>query len=116
MTTTAIPSAAPAVGQATEARSLWQDAFRRLAHNRLALVGLAVLGFFAFLAVFAPLLAPIKPTAQDLGNTFAPASLFHGFLRPGSSNSLDFKPHVMGTDNLGRDWFSRMIYGARLSM
>ena len=81
-------------------RGFWGDAFHRLTRNRLALTGLVVVLFFAVVAIFAPLIAPYDPASQDLASTFE---------RPGSS-------HLMGTDNLGRDWFSRIVYGARLSM
>jgi oligopeptide transport system permease protein len=83
-----------------KARGLWGDALHRLIRNRLALVGLAVVGFMLIVAVLAPLIAPYNPNAQDLTKTF---------LKPS-------RDHLMGTDNLGRDWFSRLIYGARLSM
>ena len=82
------------------ARGLWGDAWRRLLANRLAVVGLVVIGFVVVVAVLAPLIAPFDPTAQELTNTFA---------KPDGE-------HLMGTDNLGRDWFSRLIYGARVSM
>jgi oligopeptide transport system permease protein len=90
------PAALPQI----KARGLWGDAFHRLIRNRLALVGLGVVGFFLFLAVVAPLIVPYDPNEQDLLHTFVKPS-WH---------------HLMGTDNLGRDWFSRLIYGARLSM
>jgi oligopeptide transport system permease protein len=51
-------------------------------------------------AVLAPLIAPHDPSAQDLASTFAKPSL----------------EHPAGTDNLGRDWFSRLLYGARVSL
>ncbi len=51
-------------------------------------------------ALFAPLIAPSNPYEMDLANKFAPASL----------------KHVLGTDHLGRDIFSRIIYGARMSL
>ena len=75
-------------------------AFRRLCRNRLALAGLIVIGVFAALALLAPLIAPYDPQAQNLRETF-------------ESPSFD---HPMGTDNLGRDWFSRLLYGARVSL
>lgn len=79
---------------------LWGLAFRRLKRNRLAVAGLAVIALFATLALLAPLLAPFDPSQQDLRATFE---------SPGW-------PHLMGTDNLGRDWFSRLLYGARISL
>jgi oligopeptide transport system permease protein len=79
---------------------LWWDAFRTLTRNRLALSGLVVVAVFALIALLAPLIAPYDPQAQDFDSTFASPS----------------SEHLMGTDNLGRDWFSRLIYGARLSI
>jgi oligopeptide transport system permease protein len=101
---------------ATKPRGLWADAFHRLARNRLALVGLVLVLSLCVCAVLAPLAAPYNPREQNTSLTFKSASLFHGFLNPGSQAFLDFKSHVMGTDNLGRDWFSRLVYGARLSL
>ena len=69
---------------------LWSLAFRRLKRNRLALAGLLVIAAFVALAVLAPLIAPYDPQQQNLRETFA-------------SPSWD---HLMGTDNLGRAWFS----------
>src|SRR4051812_49767012 len=95
------PSAEGAIGQELaiagfdggSARGLWGDAWRRLLANRLAVVGLVVIGFVVVVAVLAPLIAPFDPTAQELTNTFAKPD----------------REHLMGTDNLGRDWFSRLI-------
>jgi oligopeptide transport system permease protein len=81
-------------------RGLWGDAFKRLLENRLAVAGLTVIVFVVIVAVLAPVIAPYDPREQDLTNTFAPPS----------------GEHLMGTDNLGRDWFSRLVYGARISM
>jgi peptide/nickel transport system permease protein len=62
--------------------------------------GIAVVGVVGFAALFAPLIAPSSPTAQDLANAFQPPSL----------------AHLMGTDNLGRDIFSRVVYAARIDL
>lgn len=73
---------------------------RELVRDRLALTGLViVLGMFA-LALAAPVLAPYDPVDQDVANRYAPMSLEHPF----------------GTDNLGRDELSRLLYGARISL
>src|SRR6266511_2000024 len=80
--------------------SLWQDAWRRLLRNRLAVLGgLSILGL-GFLALFADYLAPYHYTN---------ANFLHAYELPNS----DFPP---GTDPLGRDMLSRIIYGARVSM
>jgi peptide/nickel transport system permease protein len=80
---------------------LFSDAFRRLFKEPLALVGLLLVLLFFGLAIFAPLLSPFAPNAQDIiGAKLAPPSA----------------KHWMGADILGRDMFSRMLYGARISV
>ena len=68
--------------------------------NALNVVSLVVIGAFAACAVFAPLLAPYDPLAQALGARLEPPSA----------------AHWLGTDQLGRDIASRLIYGARISL
>lgn len=79
---------------------LWAEAWRRLRKNRMAMIALVVLILMVLCAVFAPLVAPYDYTAQDLENKFVYPCLAHPF----------------GTDNLGRDIFSRVIYGSRISL
>jgi oligopeptide transport system permease protein len=81
-------------------RSLWTDALRRLAHNRAALAGAFVIAILLAMALFADLLSPHSYTQQFVGGAFDKPSL-----------SLPF-----GTDSLGRDQLSRVIFGARISM
>ncbi|MBA2740713.1 MAG: ABC transporter permease [Actinobacteria bacterium] len=83
---------------------LWRDAFRRMRRNPGAIFGLFVIGFFAFVAIFAPLIAPFDPRHQDL-------SLIVDGCCPGPS-----RDHLLGVDDLGRDELSRLIYGARYSL
>jgi peptide/nickel transport system permease protein len=85
---------------------LWRDAWRRLRRNPGAIAGFALVGLFALCAVLAPVIAPHDPNEQDL-LTIA----LHGGCCPGPS-----KAHPMGLDYLGRDEFSRIIYGARYSL
>ncbi len=73
---------------------------RRYARNRLALVGLWVVLCIALAALFAPWVAPASPIKPDFGN----------LLRPPSAT------HPMGTDDLGRDVLSRVIFGARTAL
>ena len=68
--------------------------------NPLNLVALALIAVFAFCALFAPLIAPYDPLLQDLGSRLMPPSL----------------AHWLGTDSLGRDIASRILYGARISL
>ncbi|WP_420908785.1 nickel transporter permease [Brevibacillus humidisoli] len=80
--------------------SPWRDAWRSLRKNRLAMVGLFLILFFILLAVFAPLLTSYGYNDQELMNRLQPPSAEHWF----------------GTDDLGRDLFTRVIYGAQISL
>ncbi len=80
----------------TELRQVW----RHLRRNRLAMVGLAVLVLFLLCAIFAPFITPYDPIKTDFGNA----------LQDPSSENL------LGTDWLGRDSFSRILYGSRISL
>jgi peptide/nickel transport system permease protein len=81
---------------------LWSDAFDRVRRNPGAIVGAVVVVLFVAMAVFAPLIAPHDPNAQVgalAANPEGPSS-----------------DHVMGLDEQGRDFFSRIVYGSRLSL
>lgn len=80
--------------------TLRQDAWRRLKKNRLAMLGLYVIGFMIILAVCGPWLSPFSYADQNLLQANRPPSAEHWF----------------GTDNLGRDLFIRVLYGARISL
>jgi len=80
--------------------SLYRDGFRRLLKNRLAVAGGIVVLILCLLAIFADVLAPYAYTKTNFGRLNEPPS----------------RDYPMGTDQLGRDLFSRMIYGARVSM
>ena len=86
--------------EAARSSSLWRDALRRLLRNRLAVAGGVMVVFLCFLAIFADALAPYKYTKTNFG-------------RLNESPSRDYP---LGTDHVGRDLLSRMIYGARVSM
>ena len=77
--------------------SLWGDAWRRLLRNKLAVAGLVMVVILAFAAAFGPFLTPYDFLSQDLSARNAGPSLHHLF----------------GTDDLGRDVFSRVLYGSR---
>ena len=91
----AIEEKGPDAGGLTQ-RTFWQR-FRR---ERFAIAGLLFLLLVIVLAIFAPLIAPYSPTAQDL---------LHVNASPSAS-------HWLGTDDLGRDILSRLIWGARTSL
>jgi ABC-type dipeptide/oligopeptide/nickel transport system permease subunit len=86
---------------AKKQRSLWTDAWRRLKRNKLAVVGLIIVATFSLIAIFAPVIAPY-----------------------GQAEVVDFRlaryapswTWPMGLDANGRDMFSRMVYGAQVSL
>jgi peptide/nickel transport system permease protein len=81
-------------------RGLWRDALSRLLRNGPAIVGLVLIAIFVVGALFAPVIAPYDPTFGVLADNMKGPSL----------------AHLMGTDLLGRDEFSRVLYGARISL
>lgn len=78
----------------------WQDTWRRFKKNKLAMAGLWTLIFIMLLAVFGPFLTKYTYAEQNLA----------------LSNLSPSSDHFFGTDNLGRDLFTRVVYGARISM
>jgi peptide/nickel transport system permease protein len=84
---------------------LWREASYRLVRNPGALFGALLVLLFVIAAVFAPLIAPYGPLDQNL------SLLKEGGIPPGPSTS-----HLLGVDLVGRDVFSRILYGARFSL
>lgn len=78
----------------------WHQVWRHLRRNRLSMVGIAVMAIFILSAIFAPLITPYDPIQVDFGSAFN---------APSSEN-------LLGADWLGRDNFSRILYGARISL
>ena len=85
-------------GGAGEARRRWRWV-RTLQRDKKALFGLFVLAAFTLGAIFAPWVAPYDPRAQEFKMLLPPSAV-----------------HPLGTDDLGRDLFSRIVYGARISL
>lgn len=83
-----------------EPASPWKEAFRQLIKNKLAVVGMFIIGFFILIAVIAPLISGYH------FSTISGAGRLEG---PSASNWF-------GTDDLGRDIFTRIVYGARISL
>jgi ABC-type dipeptide/oligopeptide/nickel transport system permease subunit len=97
----AVAGWAPTAGQPIRRhRSLWGDAWRRLIRNKLAMFGLFGIVFLLFLTVCADWIMPYEYDYQNFGNI-------------AEGPSWEFP---LGTDLVGRDMLSRMIYGARVSM
>jgi peptide/nickel transport system permease protein len=80
--------------------SPWIRALRALFRNRMAMAGVAIILAWAVLALSAPLVAPYDPIVQEIENRLSPPAA----------------EHIFGTDELGRDVFSRVLYGARISI
>jgi peptide/nickel transport system permease protein len=99
-----------AVGQATtpvvfgpvrrRVGSLWNDSFRRIRRDRGAMIGLAFITIMGLGSIFARYLAPYDPS--QIGAT--------SILKPPTAE------HILGTDHLGRDIFSRLLFGGQLSL
>ncbi|MFJ6323009.1 MULTISPECIES: nickel transporter permease [unclassified Rhizobium] len=88
---------------ASRRQAAWGDRYRiwlGLKGNALGMIGLSIIALFILLALFAPWLATHDPATQDLANRLA---------RPSSA-------HWLGTDELGRDIYSRLLYGGRVTL
>jgi oligopeptide transport system permease protein len=99
-----------------KSESLWQDAWRRLLRNRAAMVGGIIVLLLIFTAVFAPLLAPYGYADQVLkDNNKVPPWIVRLFptMAPYARISLQYP---LGADYVGRDIYSRLVYGARVSL
>ena len=90
----------PGILEDSKKRSQFVDIWRRLCKNRLAVLGMIVLLILVFAAIFADVIAPYDYAQQDYTALHQTPSL----------------KHIFGTDNTGRDIFSRIIYGARTSL
>ncbi|MGB4338595.1 MAG: ABC transporter permease [Bacillota bacterium] len=78
----------------------WQDAWRRLKQNKMAMVGLWTIAAILLIAIFGPMVSPYSYSDQDLA----------------SQNQGPSRAHWLGTDDLGRDMLTRLMYGARISL
>jgi len=88
------------ITEAEQGTSLWQDAWRRLRRNHLAVCGLAVIVFFILVAALTPWIAPYGYAQQNLELGASPPSL----------------AHWLGTDVFGRDLLTQILYGGRISL
>lgn len=78
----------------------WRDVWIRLRRNKLAMVGMVIAILLALMAILAPLIAPYDYQAQSVTERL----------------QLPSAAHLLGTDNMGRDILSRIIYGGRISL
>jgi ABC-type dipeptide/oligopeptide/nickel transport system permease subunit len=94
---TSVLAAEPSLRPAT---NLWRDGARRFFKNKLAVGAFVVVVLLIFTAIFADVLAPAPYDYSDLAE----------------ANQFPNRQHLLGTDNVGRDFLSRLIYGARVSL
>jgi oligopeptide transport system permease protein len=100
MSATTLSTQPTASDKVIKPRSLLGDAARRFMRNRLAIVGGLIVGGLIFIAIFADFLAPYPYDQADLA----------------SALQFPSREHWMGTDQIGRDVYSRILYGARVSL
>lgn len=92
--------AGEAVLKTQKSKGFYRDAWYRLRHDPLAMVTLSIILLLIFVAIFAPAVTRYAPEATDVSNKWAESS----------------SEHLLGTDNMGRDIFSRIVYGSRVSL
>jgi len=98
---------------ATTAGGLWRTAGREIIRKKSAIIGMALLSVLLILAVFAPIIAPYDPNQVlfDQGVSPRDPPCIHLF-----GCDEEKSQHVLGIDGNGRDYFSRIVYGARVSL
>ena len=94
-------------------RSLWADAFERLLRNKAAMAGLAIIIAAGLLAVFAPVIAPYDPTNPFTASGKQAPTLADPIWA--GTKYVDPR-YILGTDQIGRDVLSRLIWASRVSM
>ena len=87
--------------------------FKSLIRSPGGMIGLALITVFVFCAIFAPVIAPEDPMEQSLADRFTPP--IYSLERDESAQGTSDK-YLLGTDQLGRDMLSRLIYGSRVSI
>lgn len=95
-----------------KSRSQWAHAWSRLLRHKGAVFGLIVIAFFLFVAIFASTLAPNDPLQINDGKGYLPPA----WVEETSAGKSGESQFLIGTDTIGRDVFSRLVYGARVSM
>lgn len=93
-------------------RSLGAEALGRLFRNRAAVFGMVLILLFLLVAIFAPFIAPHDPLKLNSGKDYLPPA----WVAKSQSGKAGDPAFLLGTDTLGRDVLSRVIYGARVSM
>jgi len=90
-----------------EERTPFQIVTRRFVRHRLAMISLAVMTVIFIITILAPYIAPFEIDELNVGNYFVPF---------GAVDEDTGRVHYLGTDNIGRDYFSRVVYAGRISL
>lgn len=99
-----------------ESTTFWQDAWRRLKTNKVAMVSLIIIIFYIIMAFLGPLFIPYTYEQQIRGaENLKPLAYSADELEAKEAGESVF-PHIFGTDGMGRDLFVRILYGTRISM
>jgi ABC-type dipeptide/oligopeptide/nickel transport system permease subunit len=113
-TTGDLESASPAAAVAAYGTAVptgqWRDIWKRFVRNPLSVAGLIIIIGLVVIAIFAPLIAPDDPDKQDLGRIDPVKGFIAGTFQSPSG------AHWFGTDDVGRDVFSRVLYGSRIAL
>ncbi len=108
MSSIAVPALDQVIVEKSEkAAGQWTLAWRRLRRHKLAMVGLIILTIITLASIAAPLLAPYPYEEINLYSSYAPVM---------SAGDPGQPMHYLGTDRLGRDMFSRLLYAGRISL
>lgn len=99
-----------------ESVSFMKDAMRRLARNKMAMACLLILIVITLIAIIVPMVYPYTYTQQDVTAKYLSPFEYSKKEQAKIARGEDVFPHIMGTDNLGRDYCIRVIYGTRISL
>ena len=99
-----------------ESVSFMKDALRRLRKNRIAMISLVVIILIALIAFIVPTFYPYTYTKQDVAAQNLAPFQYSAKEQMKIDKGIRVFPHIMGTDNLGRDYAIRVIYGTRISL
>ena len=93
-------------------RSLWGDAWRRLTRNKAAVAGMVVIGLLALMAITAPVFAKDPTLNAVKNNSYRPPF----WVQTGKEKTSGTTEYPLGTDSIGRDLLTKIMYGARVSL
>lgn len=102
----------PVINLSVKPRSPWQEGWERFFRNKASMLGLVIVVTFMLLTALASVVAPHNPLQLNSGKSFLPPA----WVEKSNTNKTGLPEFILGTDTLGRDVLSRVIYGSRVSM